>query len=1082
MIGLRKSFATALVVTLVVTVSAIGETARENEGARVDRVTAAAAFQHAHPGARFYETAELITRVYGRAFSHGVSPEDSAERFRMAHADLFGLTPDDLDSRGPLADERHTLPLMFDPNSGSYKFTLVYYTHRVAGIKVFRSELRLLVRNEPGYPLVLASSSLRDPGAFDPGAYGVNDAAAGLDNARTAYPVLTRFENPQSVIWAGVENENAAPRLAYVFIGDNGMIPGTELARRLFVTDAATGAILLDEDQLQKIDVTGNVSAIATQGIGADVCEEEALDAMPYARVNIGATQVHADVDGDFVIPNGGSSEVTVVSPIRGQRFRVTNLGGQNTVESVQAIPPGPINIVHNAENLAEFDRGEVNAYIHANIVRDFVLDVSPNYPVIANQTNYSVTVNEFGGGLCPGNAQYTGNSLRFCAAGGNSPNTAWSSVVYHEYGHHLVAVGGAGQSQYGEGTGDMVSVLILDDPRLGLGFFGSCDQPLRDAEENVQYPCSGGHACAPLLSGCVWDTRNALAMTNPIDYMEVLSNLAINAILVHGPSQLITPQIAIDYATLDDDDDSLDNGSPHYAQIDLGFGKHNMGLPSFLDFAYPDGLPFTSDPNEGAEIVVEIVEGVGTLDDSSPTLHASVNGLPFGNISLNPIGDNLYVGHLPPSPCFAVIHWYVSAETTAGATVLSPPNAPTETFAATVITGVDPILTEDFENPVGYEVAGNIPSPFNGRWEVGIPVGGGTADPLADFDGSGQCYVTGNVAGKDVDGGPTILTTPVFDLSDGASYFINYARWFSNHTGLAPMSDVFVVEISNDDGATWNNLETIGPDGPEVIGGWIEASNSVDAAIEPTNQMRVRFLASDLGANSTVEAAIDAFTIGIGVCDAVDTFAPFIVHDDGETTSPFSGYVDPRSESTDGVSIDLGVDALAIRFSEPVVAVGGGDLTPDSFQVTGTGAGHPNVIAVDDTDDPVIELTLSSPIPLLEWTTVVAVVEDLSGNAIAGFGDLGPGVNEADRVDIAFLPGDIDQSGAVDPLDLLRFKQLVNGISTPDQGGLTDFIDVDRSGSVNPLDLLRFKQSINGVSPPSTQTWAGASLNNAQP
>ena len=37
---------------------------------------------------------------------------------------------------------------------------------------------------------------------------------------------------------------------------------------------------------------------------------------------------------------------------------------------------------------------------------------------------------------------------------------------------------------------------------------------------------------------------------------------------------------------------------------------------------------------------------------------------------------------------------------------------------------------------------------------------------------------------------------------------------------GDGPMQDVFVVQVSDDGGATWVNLETVGPSGPEVNGG----------------------------------------------------------------------------------------------------------------------------------------------------------------------------------------------------------------------------------------------------------------------
>ena len=95
--------------------------------------------------------------------------------------------------------------------------------------------------------------------------------------------------------------------------------------------------------------------------------------------------------------------------------------------------------------------------------------------------------------------------------------------------------------------------------------------------------------------------------------------------------------------------------------------------------------------------------------------------------------------------------------------------------------------------------------------------------------------------------------------------------------------------------------------------------------------------------------------------------------------------------------------------------------------------------------------------------------------------GDAGPGVDEPDRVDVAFLPGDVDQSGLVQPLDLLRFRQIVFGTFSPPQGTSEDFIDTDRNGELEPLDLLRFRQLVQGTGS-ATQAWAGAMLDAPRP
>ena len=70
------------------------------------------------------------------------------------------------------------------------------------------------------------------------------------------------------------------------------------------------------------------------------------------------------------------------------------------------------------------------------------------------------------------------------------------------------------------------------------------------------------------------------------------------------------------------------------------------------------------------------------------------------------------------------------------------------------------------------------------------------------------------------------------------------------------------IVEISNDGGLTWSNLETVGPTGEGTTGGWI-AAYRVEDFLPATAQMRVRFTVSDLGdAQSVVESGIDAFMV----------------------------------------------------------------------------------------------------------------------------------------------------------------------------------------------------------------------------
>lgn len=210
---------------------------------------------------------------------------------------------------------------------------------------------------------------------------------------------------------------------------------------------------------------------------------------------------------------------------------------------------------------------------------------------------------------------------------------------------------------------------------------------------------------------------------------------------------------------------------------------------------------------------------------------------------------------------------------------------------------------------------------------------------------------------------------------------------------------------------------------------------------------------------------------------DAVigDIVPPYIVHDGGVGTLPWSGYVDPRADSTDGMTHDLGIHQVTITFSEPVRDMGGGPLSTVSFSIAENGASNPTVEFVDASANPTVVLHLSGPIAVAAWTTLIAAVEDLSGNPIVSLGDLA-GDDETDRVDIGFLPGDVDNNAATQPNDLIRFRQIYSDVYAPPIGQREDFADIDRNGAVQPNDLIRFRQLLAGTAP-ATQSWLARSL-----
>ncbi len=274
--------------------------------------------------------------------------------------------------------------------------------------------------------------------------------------------------------------------------------------------------------------------------------------------------------------------------------------------------------------------------------------------------------------------------------------------------------------------------------------------------------------------------------------------------------------------------------------------------------FGYPDGVPNILTPNLDKTFEVLVTGTLGGIPvPNSGQIHYSLDGGSYVATYMTPLTSTRYQATLPGTDCGSQYEFYFSAEETATGIYYDP--SPSSPNIAVSADSVIVIFEDDFETDKGWTVSGDA---SDGQWNRGIPAGlGERGDPADDYDGSGQCYLTDNVYGNsDVDGGTTNLDSPIFDLSGGDAR-IEYARWYSNNWGDNAYANTMSVYISNDGGSGWTLAETIGPTN-QASGGWYEYSFWAGSFVTPTNQMKVRFSASDLGAGAVVEAAVDAFKV----------------------------------------------------------------------------------------------------------------------------------------------------------------------------------------------------------------------------
>ena len=282
-------------------------------------------------------------------------------------------------------------------------------------------------------------------------------------------------------------------------------------------------------------------------------------------------------------------------------------------------------------------------------------------------------------------------------------------------------------------------------------------------------------------------------------------------------------------------------------------------------------GPPAVLDP-AGETVAVTISEGSpGDLMAGSELLNYDT-GSGFLATPLIDNGGGNYTAQFPPIPCGTAVSWYVSAQTISGVTFTAPGGAPGTTYDSLSANGTNNLASYDMESTSSWSVGFPGDDASTGVW-VRVNPNGTAAQPEDDHTPAGtQCWVTGqgsvggSIGENDVDNGRTTLLSPILDLSGAVDPTISYWRWYVNN-GNNTVDDVFEVLIT-DDGSSWSSVETIGP--APSSGGWNNFSFRVldIPGISLTNQIRLRFVASDEGGGSIVEAGIDDLTVDDVICD----------------------------------------------------------------------------------------------------------------------------------------------------------------------------------------------------------------------
>jgi Immune inhibitor A-like, MAM domain len=666
------------------------------------------------------------------------------------------------------------------------------------------------------------------------------DAAAWTRNDYVLYP---------APIAAGKDAVRGVPAYTFTLDAQINPLSGALPVIREYAI-AATGALrVLDSHTLvHQLDLTGTVNGWGQVGLGPDGEENETQHALK--DVKLSGTGIPAntftDNSGNFTVTNV-ASPVSVTAALQGQFSRVVNTAGASSTV-VQTVTPGvPATFTFNPGK-TEQGTAEVNAHFFTEAQRDFLKSVDPAETILDFQrlenVNEAATCNAF----------YDGGSTNFYLSGGGCPNSAYSTVVWHENGHWLNDLYGSGNGGdgFGEGGADCWAMYEADNPVVALDFFGPGTN-IRTGTNGTQFcgdanpGCYGEvHTDGEVLMGAIWKVRaNLEAALGTGPGGNVANHLLVSWYQVYNDAQ-IKSIIETHWLTLDDDNGNINDGTPHLAQINAGFTT--QGFPGFI----PPLFTITHTPltvvNSEAQVPVEAnVTPIGSNVLSTVTLNWSNDGSTWHPVAMAPQGGNNWLGFIPGQVSPKVMRYWLEAAGPNGSNKLpvGGQNSPFLFDIGTLTTQV----AYDFE-PVSDEGWTHAQIATQDDWQHGTPQGKST-DPAFAFSGT-RCW--GNDLGLTV-GGQTFngeyqpnvnnyLQSPILNMTGKTNLRLRFERWLGVEDALYDQAKVVI-----NGNTIFTNVATGGGTNQTIDSAWTPQDFDIGAFANNNASVQLKFsLQSDGG------------------------------------------------------------------------------------------------------------------------------------------------------------------------------------------------------------------------------------------
>ncbi len=758
-------------------------------------------------------------------------------------------------------------------NTTTKNFTYLYFGRKIAGREALFSYLRFqfakdgtLVRLQVAVPQAPAAGIVPQ---LPPD--GVKEAAYG--KPRMGEVIRNVVVSPNWV-WMPETGKEGRSRLqlAYPFTADGISEDGQTPARFEGYISAVTGKLLLRRNR------THTGINLTVKGQKQSLRPTDPIDTVgfPDLEINRGTTTFYTDSSGFLAGPTIGVP-ATLTLPLQGRWSQVYDVASGSVTPSVTLSVSASGTTVIRMDSL-NFQ----NAYYHVSRIHDFIAAELPTFTGMDTQLPTNV---DDPSGSC--NAYYNGSSINFYAASGGCQSMArFADIIYHEYGHGInerfysqFGGGAMYNSALNEGYADTWAMLITKVPIMGEGATGPGGVIRRYDNVVKKFPVDiqgEPHADGEMIAGSWWHVAKYLGGADSMRplFIESFYSLADG---LEGDEPNVYQSVLVSALLADDNDNNLNNGTPHFRSIIRAFADHGIYLGAYTVVEHNELA------HQPANMPINIT---GKLTTIQPPVFGgatvffrprAVLGGAWDSVQVT-VSGSTFTAQIPAQVAGSVVDYYIRvANALAPEDLMYYPIGYRPELSAAEVTlpyqfgvGLKTVLVQDFEsNPVGWQV-GNVSTDdaFSGIWTWGVSTPsfqtsswGGNFIPLIiqpdtnHTPGGSQCLFTDN--NTEVQYGMTTVVSPPIDLTNLRTPVLEYYRWFSNNRGSYAHQNFWRTQIQSASGGM-----------PFVIDNTRQADQSWrrriirvrDHILSSTiSSVRLRFILNDQQfGQSSLEGAID--------------------------------------------------------------------------------------------------------------------------------------------------------------------------------------------------------------------------------